>query len=151
MRGRAAGGGVQRPPVPVAGGQLPRERGEAGGVRGRAGRADPRGAGAVAAQAAVLLPHLRPGRPGRRRLRLPRHQRQRPRHQPRRRRRPHAAAQLLRMQGAQGLPLRLIGSAIVHACVCMCMYYVSGRVFLLSTSVPVVRKTYLRVERVRWL
>jgi hypothetical protein len=113
---------VRRSPVPEAGGQVPGERGEAGGVRGRAGRAHPRGGG-EAAQGALLLPHLRPGRPGGRRLRLPRHQRQRPWRRPRRRRRPLPPRQLLRPHRARRLPVRIAIAAsyaqycALHACI----------------------------------
>ncbi|OEL30991.1 hypothetical protein BAE44_0007991 [Dichanthelium oligosanthes] len=43
--GHDSGGGVRQAPVPEPNKQVPVERGEAGGVRGRARRADPRGGG----------------------------------------------------------------------------------------------------------
>ncbi|OEL33799.1 hypothetical protein BAE44_0005182, partial [Dichanthelium oligosanthes] len=106
--GRGFGGGVRRAPVPDTGRQVPVERDEAGVCADMLdGLID---AVVGLAQGALLLPHLRPGRPGGRRLRLPRHQRQRPRRQPRRRRRPHPPRQLLRPQCACRLHLRLAAS-----------------------------------------
>ncbi|OEL15485.1 14 kDa proline-rich protein DC2.15 [Dichanthelium oligosanthes] len=92
--------------MPEPGRQVPIERGEAGGVRGRAGQANPR-CGGGPTQGALLLSHLRPGRPGGCHLRLPRHQRQCPWRQPRRRRHPYPPRQLLRPQRAHWLHLRL--------------------------------------------
>lgn len=102
---RRAVGGVRRAPMPDAGGEVPDKHGEAGGVRRRAGRAHPR---VHAAQGALLPAHRRPCRPGRRRLRLPRHQRQPSRPQPRRPRRPLPPPQLLRLQAPCWLQVCLI-------------------------------------------
>lgn len=138
--GRGAGGGVRRPPVPDPGRQVPGERGEAGRVRRRAGRADPRRGGRPA-QGALLLPHLRPGRPGRRCLRLPRHQRQHPRRQPRRRRRPLPPRQLLRPPCARRIQMRLaIDFAVaVRAQVDRSSLHVTHRLSGIKT-VPVVAR-----------